>query len=174
MDLSQKTNGDLFALLASVMRELRDRKLIRTANNPVADLGELLFCGAMHWKRGDNQGKDIDATTQAKEKVQIKARRMTRDKDSDRSGTIYDKDGFDLVALAMFDPDFRIKRAIIIPRHIALIYLRWSNRQKGWYVSLTKAFWKEPELIDVTDRLARHCEEVFLRSAGHELVQGCV
>lgn len=47
MDLSQKTNGELFALLASVMRELRDRKLVRTANNPVADLGELLFCGAM-------------------------------------------------------------------------------------------------------------------------------
>ena len=133
--------------------------------------GELLFCGAMGWKRGDHQGKDIDAITANNERVQIKSRRMTRDKDSDRSGAIYDKEGFDLVAIAMFDPQFRIKRAIIIPRPIALAYLKWSSRQKGWYISLTKSFWKEARLIDVTARLALYCQEVDLNGAdvGHRI-----
>jgi len=162
MDFSKFTHGDLFALHSSIMSELRRRELVRTANNAVADLGELLFCTGLGWQRQDKQGKDIDAVTQNNERVQIKSRRMTRDKDASRSGTIRDKNGWDLVALAMFNPDFSLKRAVIIPRDIALQHLRWSNRQQGWYISLTKTFWSEPDLIDVSDTLRTAANALFL------------
>ncbi len=163
MDFSDKTNGELFALLANVMRELRKRDLVRTANNPVADLGERLFCSALGWHREQNQAKDFDAITEKQEKVQIKARRMTREKDSMRSGVIRDKEGWDLIALAMFDADFMIKRAIIVPRQTVLRHMKWSKRQLGWYISLTQRFWREPDIVDVSKELHPNAEALFLQ-----------
>jgi hypothetical protein len=166
MKISQKSNGDLFVLLALVMQELKTRNLVRTANNPVADLGELLFCGGLGWQREHNQGKDIDAIMKNGERVQIKARRLTRKNQSTRSGTIYDKQGWDWIALALFDTDFTIQKAILIPRKIALAHMKWSKRQQGWYISLTKTrFWKETTLIDVTPKLERYAKKLFLQSS---------
>ncbi len=163
MDLSKLTHGELFTLHSNVMGELRKRALVRTANNAVADLGELLFCSALGWRREHQQGKDIDAITPNNERVQIKARRMTRDKEASRSGIIRDKEGWDLVGFAMFNPDFSIKLAVIIPRHVALQHLKWSNRQQGWYISLTRKFWDEVGLIDVTETLRATAETLFSR-----------
>ena len=148
------STGDLLSLYAGVLVELRRRGVVRTANNPVADLGELLFCRAMGWHREHHQGSSFDATTAEGARVQIKARRLTHERAAIRSGTIYDKDGFDLLAIAIFDPEFRIQQAVVVPRPVALDHLRWSVRQKGWFISLSRRFWSEPELIDVTGRLA--------------------
>jgi hypothetical protein len=143
------------------MREMHRRGLTRTANNPIADLGEALFCEAMHWERADKQAKTFDAITREKQRVQIKARRITRDTDPMRSGTIRDKDGWDLIALVMFDADFTIKRAVIIPRQTAVIHMKWSERQQASYIALTKSFWASPNLIDVTERLKNCRDELF-------------
>jgi len=151
MDFTKFTHGELFALHSNVINELRKRELVRTANNAVADLGELLFCSALGWRREHKQGKDIDAITQDNKRVQIKSRRMTREKDASRSGNIRDKNGWDLVALAIFHPDFSIKRGVIIPRRLVLKHLKWSERQQAWYISLTNNFWNEADLIDVTE-----------------------
>jgi hypothetical protein len=161
MDLSTTSTRDLFVLLSSTMRELKDRGLVRTANNPVADLAELLFCDAMRWRRGHQQSKDIDAVMEDGGLVQIKARRVTRGKHS-RSGIIRDRKGWDWVALAIFNEDFSLQRAVLVPRAITLRHLKWSDRQKGWYISLSsRGFWSETGLIDVTPRLTASAEVMF-------------
>jgi hypothetical protein len=153
LNISSLSHGELFALFANIMLEMHHRGLTRTANNPIADLGEALFCEAMQWERADKQAKTFDATTREKERVQIKARRITRGSDPTRSGTIRDKDGWDLIALVMFGANFSIKRAVIVPKQIALAHMKWSKRQQASYIALTNSFWASPDLIDVTDRL---------------------
>jgi hypothetical protein len=59
MNFSTLNHRELFALFANVMHEMRERGLTRTANNPVADLGESLFCDGMGWD-------GIEFTTRAK------------------------------------------------------------------------------------------------------------
>lgn len=159
------SSGELLSLYAGVLVELRRRGIVRTANNPVADLGERLFCDAMGWDREAHQSTNYDATTADGARVQIKARRLTRDRPAVRSGTIYDKDGFDLIAIVMLDPEFRVERAVIVPREAALRHLRWSARRKGWFLRLTAGFWNEQGLIDVTDKLIRQSQTLLLRSS---------
>jgi len=155
------SSGELLSLFAGILGELRRRGIVRTANNPVADLGEQLFCEALGWVRAHHQGKNYDATTIDGARVQIKARRLTREKAAGRSGTIYDKDGFDLIAIVMFDAEFRVERAVVVPRDTALRHLRWSERQKGWFISMTSRFWSETTLIDVTQKLLTQSEALF-------------
>jgi hypothetical protein len=163
-NVTSLSSGELLSLYAGVLVELRRRGIVRTANNPVADLGERLFCDAMGWEREGHQSTNYDAMTADGARVQIKARRLTRERPAMRSGTIYDKDGFDLLAIVMFDPEFRVDRAVIVPREIALRHLRWSARQKGWFIGLSRSFWNEQALMDVTDRLIRESQALLLRS----------
>ncbi len=159
------SSGELLSLFAGVLVELRRRGLVRTANTPVADLGERLFCEAMGWEREHHQDKNFNASTADGARVQIKSRRLTRTQVSARSATINDKDGFDLVAIAMFGADFEIDRAVIVPREAALRHLKWSKRQKGWYISFTRRFWTEPDLIDVTDSLDKQNRGLLSRTS---------
>lgn len=155
------SNGELLSLYDGLLVELRRRNLVRSAFNPVADYGEQLFCAAMGWQREHHQGQDYDATTREGARVKIKARRLNRASPPIRSGSIHDKDGFDLIALALFDSEFRVEEAVVIPREIALRHLRWSQRQKAWYVSLSKAFWAEPDLDNVTAQLEMHSRRLL-------------
>ena len=153
-NVSAITSGELLSLYSGVLVELRRRGLVRTANNPAADLGERLVCDAMGWLRESEQRDDFDATTRAGARVRIKSRRQTRDASPIRSGSIHDKDGFDILALVFFASDFSVDKAVIVPREAALRHLRWSKRQKGWYVGLTQRFWLDPDIEDVTSRIA--------------------
>ena len=48
IDLSRLTTRDLLALWAQALRELRDRDVVRTFNNPIGDIAEALV--ALHYE----------------------------------------------------------------------------------------------------------------------------
>jgi len=150
MNISALESGELLELYSGVLGELRRRGLVRIANDPVGDLGVDLFCGSFAWTREGGSSGEFNASTQAGARVLIKARRLTRGAAPIRSGLIHDKDGFDILALAFFAADFSIYRAIVVQRNVAMRYLRWSKRQKGWYIVLSQRFWLDPEVEDAT------------------------
>lgn len=52
--LSTLTPAQLLAMHADITEELRKRGIVRSSNNPKADVAELLFCRAFGWEQAGN------------------------------------------------------------------------------------------------------------------------
>ena len=52
VDLTDASIPELFALYGGILRELRERKIVRTANAPTGDYAEYLVAGAQegNWR----------------------------------------------------------------------------------------------------------------------------
>lgn len=154
-DFSVSPALELLRLQAEVMEELHRRGVVRTRNNPVGDLAEELFCRAFHWKREGNSARSIDAVAEDGARYQIKARRMTTANTSRQLSAIRDLAGahFDFLAGALFDLDFTIRRAAIIPHAIVLRRAKYVAHTNSSKFMLTDDVWLEPGVIDVTQQL---------------------
>lgn len=75
-DLNELSIGQLLALWANVLRQLRERKVVRTFNNPIGDIAEMLV--ALHY--GGEQASFSQKTWDVQvgdELLQVKALRRT-------------------------------------------------------------------------------------------------
>src|SRR5690606_22222507 len=70
--------AELLVLHAQIGEELRDRGVVRSANNPTGDLAEYLFCRAFNWKQAPNSERGYDAIGSDGIRYQIKGRRIHR------------------------------------------------------------------------------------------------
>jgi len=151
--LGDKSIAELLALHAAVMEELRARDVLRSANNPTGDLAEYMFCTAFGWTQEGNSAKAFDATGDDGMRYQVKGRRIHRRNRSRQLSAIRDLDGFDILAAVLFDDDYRVVRAALIP--VAVVrsrstYIAHTNSHK---FLLCDAIWDDPDVIDVTARL---------------------
>jgi hypothetical protein len=71
-DLSSKPPPELLRLYADILDELRRQGIVRSSNNPVADVAEYLFCKALRWTRADNSNPHVDAVGPDGTRYQIK------------------------------------------------------------------------------------------------------
>src|SRR6266567_764785 len=103
IDLADLSPTELLALHAKIADELRERKIVRTFNNPTGDLAEYLFCRAFGWEQTDNSHPYADAK-QDGVFYQIKARRMTRQNTSRQLGALrgLPDGGFHFLAAVLF------------------------------------------------------------------------
>ncbi|WP_299481974.1 hypothetical protein [uncultured Roseibium sp.] len=152
-NLRAKSILELLALHVAIMEELRSRKVLRSANNPTGDLAEYLFCRAFGWAQADNSVKALDATSDDGTRYQIKGRRIHRRNKSRQLSSIRDLDGFDILAGVLFDDDYRVFRAALVP--VAIVreqsdYIEHTNSHK---FLLRDAVWDLPGVVDVTERL---------------------
>jgi hypothetical protein len=128
-DLPNLTVAELLSLFGATIDELRRREIVRSANNPLSDYAELLFCKAFGWKREDKATPGYDATDSNGVHYQIKARGLTHP--SRQLGVIRDLDKhpppFDQLAGVLMDKDFRIVRAALVPVSVcAMCHRRYS------------------------------------------------
>lgn len=152
MDMSLLTTRDLLKAHGAVMDELRRRAIVRSANNPVSDLAELIFCKVFDWARENNSTSGHDATDAAGVRYQIKARRLATPKGSRQLSAIRNlpADPFDHLAGILFDRDFAVIRAALIPIGIVRARAKRSNHTNSWKFILTDDVWNEPGVLDVT------------------------
>ena len=68
--------AELLVLHAQIGEELRERGVVRSANNPTGDLAEYLFCRAFGWQQAPNSERGYDATGADGTRYQIKGRRI--------------------------------------------------------------------------------------------------
>jgi len=158
-ELEDKTISELLALHAAVMEELRERGVLRSANNPTGDLAEYLFCEAFGWSQENNSAKGFDATDQDGTRYQIKGRRLHRRNKSRQLSAIRDLEGFDILAAVLLDDEYRIIRAALIPAAVVReqsTYIEHTNSHK---FLLRDGIWNNTDVEDVTDRL-RSVEQV--------------
>lgn len=150
-----RTVAQLLSDYASILDELRDRQIVRSANNPLSDYDELLFCNAYGWEREGNSASGHDAIDTSGARYQIKARRITSHNRSRQLSAIrnLDKRPFDFLAGLLFDQQFKVIRAALIP--IAIIddnsdHVAHTN---SWNFLLRDNVWQMNGVIDVSDKL---------------------
>jgi hypothetical protein len=155
INLSPLSARELLALNANVLEELRDRGILRSSNNPTGDLAEFLFCRAFGWDRKDNSHPSVDAICPKGIRYQIKGRRMRLPSDSRLLSAIreLESEKFDFIAGVLFFADYRVMRAAIIPRTIAVKRARYVKRTNSHTFFLRDDIWQAENVRDVTDVL---------------------
>ncbi|MEM7190604.1 MAG: hypothetical protein AAF439_13415 [Pseudomonadota bacterium] len=154
-ELKQATLRDLLSLHTGILEELRDRGITRSANNITGDLGEYLFCLAFGWAQAPNSEKGFDAVDNYGHRYQIKARRIHRRNGSRQLSAIRDFASFDQLAAVLFDDEFHIFRAALIPREIVKSQSTYHAHTNSYRFLLRDQIWETPGVLDVTDQLQR-------------------
>lgn len=154
-DLQGKSVTDLLAMHVAAMEELRSRGVLRTANNPTGDLAEFLFCKAFGWSQENNSAKAFDATDQDGTRYQIKGRRVHRRNSSRQLSAIRSLDGFDILAAVLFDDDYKIMRAALIPTSLVRAHAKYIEHTNSQKFLLRDHILTLGGVRDVTDELRR-------------------
>jgi hypothetical protein len=117
IDLQSISVRELLALWASALRELRDRGVVRTFNNPIGDIAEELV--ALHYggERGSFSQKSWDVRF-GNELLQVKALRRTGTRTRRNLSPIRSEDGYTAVIVVIFTEELRVDGALRIPRQV--------------------------------------------------------
>lgn len=156
-NLGRLSSRDLLRTYAAVMRELRERDVVRSTNNPVGDLAELLASRAFKLKLESKSTAGFDGVARGGTRYQVKARRRTPENDSTQLSAIRNLGAkrFEYLLAILFDEDFSIERAFRIPRETVSKYARYSAHVNGHILSLRGAILEDARTKDVTTRLRR-------------------
>ena len=152
-DLENMPLGRLLGMHAGTMEELYRRGIARTANNPTGNLAEYLFCRAFSWQQAPNLEKGFDATDGDGKRYQIKGRRLHRRNKLRQLSAIRDVDGFDVLATVLFDDQYRVSRAAMIPRSVVRERSKFVRHTNSHRFMLTDDVWNDRRVKDVTDKL---------------------
>ena len=123
----------LLKLYSELMDELRDRELIRTSNNPVADYAERIAVDYMGLTRLGKEERGRDAVDKNKKGYQIKGRRITKHNGSRQLSVIRDLDKklFDYLVAVIFNEDFSVNEIWKVPYRFVKENSRFSKHQNG-------------------------------------------
>lgn len=152
MKLSEYSIVDLLRLNGDTLNELRRRKVLTTSNAPLGDYAEWLFRSAYGWAAAGNSAKDFDATGDDGIRYQIKARRPTSRNKSRQLGALrrLDEGNFDILAAVLFNEDFSVMRAALIPHDVVAGEASWVQATNSWKFMLRDSVWDNNDVRDCT------------------------
>jgi len=155
LDFTLFGTSDLLRAYSRVMRELRDRGVVRSANSPVSDIAELLASSALGLRLADKSAQGFDAMDTVGVRYQIKSRRITPDNDSTQLGVIRDLESkqFDFLLALYFDEFFELTSAYQVSHEAVRRHSLWSKAQKGHILHAKRSLLADPECVDVTARI---------------------
>lgn len=153
--LDKMTVAELLTLHTKIIEELRSRSVVRSANNPTGDLAEYLFCRTFGWQQAPNSERGFDATGEDRTRYQIKGRRIHKRNKSRQLSAIRDLDGghFDVLAGVLFDDDFNVIRAALIPRSVVEQHATYVAHTNSSKFMLRDSIWLEHSVRDVTEEI---------------------
>ena len=150
IDLTKLSLQNLLGLHAGIMDELRNRGVTRSANNPTGDLAEFLFCRAFAWERAGNSQSGFDARDGCGKRYQIKGRRLYRHNRSRQLSAIRDRDGFDVLAAVLFNDEYQVFRAALIPSGVVKERAKFVQHTNSYKFMLSDDVWDDGRVKDVT------------------------
>lgn len=155
IDLGAVPIASLLELHVDLLAELRRREVVRSANNPTGDYGELLFSRAFGWALNGNSSADADATDAGGIRYQIKCRRLATPKGSRQLGFIrrLPEKPFDQLAAVLLNDRFRVTRAALIPYDVVRQRSSYVDSVKAWKFMLRDSVWDIASVVDVTGNL---------------------
>lgn len=137
LDLSQATVADLFALYGGILRELRERKIIRTLNAPVGDYAEYLVAGALGGELAPNSKKGRDVLAQGRH-LQVKSRVVNDVRNvGQRELSPFRSFEFDDLVVVLFGADYTVWKAVRLPMDIAKQRSSYDKHVNGYVLTAT-------------------------------------
>ena len=154
-DLGSKGPSSLLSTYATVLRLLRKHGVVRSFNNPVADIAEWIVSKKLSLKLADKSAKAYDATDTENRTYQIKGRWRPGDNRSTQLGAIRDLDTapFDFLVAVMFDSDFIVEYAAVIPVAVVQKKSTYVKRTNSSRFNFTRSILNEPGVLDITAEL---------------------
>lgn len=144
-DLAELSTRRLLALWAATLRELRERGVVRTFNNPIGDIAKELV--ALHYKgeRGSFSQASWDVRTPDGELLQVKALRRTGVR-TRRNLSPVRSDAYAAVIVVIFTEDLRVEQAIRIPQQVVTALFPIRPHVNGRIITVTKRLLGHPEV----------------------------
>lgn len=154
--LASASPNDMLSGYAAILRTLRERGVVRSANAPVGDYAELRVAQALSGELVENFSvKSYDLDCPDYERVQVKARLVSRPR---RSGQLQTSPfrswDFDHAALVLVDADtYVVEQAVLLP--VAAVQAVASHRPhvNGAVVQMNAATMHHSQAVDITDLL---------------------
>lgn len=151
-----RSTPELLGDWAAIMRELRDRDVIRTNNNPVGDIAEAIVAEHFTGTRGSFSQAGWDVLSPAGERIQVKAMRLTATTKRRSLSPIRDS-AYDSVVVVILDEDFQVTEGLKLDR--ALVEELFAHRAyvNGRVITVTKTLRAHPqvEALDLAPAAAR-------------------
>ena len=157
-DLKSATTSELLGYFADILDELKQRKAIRTRNNPVADYAEWLVVQSLTLSLEPNNRAGYDAINEREERFQIKSRRLDLSNKSRQLSVIRNLEAkeFDYLVGILFEKDFTVKEAYIIAHELIKKYARFSKHLNGYLLNLHGKVLEDPDVEDITQLLNKN------------------
>jgi hypothetical protein len=134
------TVGELLALSRRILAELRRREVIKSGNAPAGDYAELLVQQATGGELAPGSQKSWDVETPGSDAahLQVKARVVTDPKNrSERQLSFFPSWEFDAAVIVLFDDDFRVWKAALLPVKVVKEVAKHVGHVSGWRVFAT-------------------------------------
>jgi len=156
MDWHSFTDQQLLGLYSELMGEMRTRNMIRSSNNPVADYTENLVSKSLGLELAGQSTSGHDAIDTSGIRYQIKGRRLTPQNPSTQLSAIRNlqSNPFDLLAAVVFNPDFSVSYAALIPIEIVKELGRYTAHTNSHTFLFKRIVLEDPRVQTITSRLA--------------------
>ena len=148
------------------MEELRQRRLVRSSNNPVSDYAEKIVCEKLKLSLAGKSSKGFDAVDEKTGmRYQIKSRRLTRHNMSRQLGVIRNLDQklFDYLIAVIFNESFEPVEIWKIPLETIPKYARYSEHQNGHILVLTGKILEDKTVTLISDSVRSGIVDVDTR-----------
>ena len=157
IDIRTLPTREIFSVFVGVLDELRSRKIIRSTNNPLADLAEVLCEKALSLQRAPKSTKGYDATDDAHRRYEVKARRLTAHNASRQLSALraLDEQHFTFLAGVLFREDFSVMHGCLVPYKQVLKHATYREHTNAWIFHLQDSVWELPGVIDITKKLQK-------------------
>jgi hypothetical protein len=152
--LDTRTDAELIALYGEVMSALHRRGIVRSGNNPIADMAERIIADYYGVLPQPPNNKSFDVLAPDGTKIEVKALRRT--KPSRRGLSPLRTLDFDYVAIVVFAADMRLEEAAFVPLAAVRDHMGWSKTWNSHRLSLTQKLLRD-------ERVRRVPADEFLR-----------
>jgi hypothetical protein len=140
----KKSDSQMVALYGEVIGELHRRGIVRSGNNPIADMAETVVADYFGVELEPPNRKSYDVKTKDGKRIQVKALRRTK---STRTGLSALRTlGFDYVAVVIFELDMELVEMVLIPLAAVKAHMGWSKTWRSHRLSVTKKLLDDPRV----------------------------
>lgn len=155
MDWSKVEDHQLLSIYSSLMAELKQREIVRSSNNPVADYTEKLVARALSLTLQDQSCAGFDAVGGDGTRYQIKGRRITPHNKSAQLGGLRNlgKRPFDVLAAVIFSADFSVSYGGLIPIEVVVEKSRFSAHVNSHRFIFRRNVLEDSRVQDITQLL---------------------
>jgi len=157
MSMENLTDRQLLELHCTVMETLRERGVVRSSNNPVADYTEMLVARALNATLAVGSQAGFDAVGQDGTRYQIKGRRLTAANKSTQLSALRNlaSNPFDQLAAVVYNSTLNVEYAALIPLQVVKKLGRFRLHTNAHTLHFRRSILNEPGVVDITSQIVR-------------------